>query len=211
MGINPNLSSENAPGIQQKNVAWLKAQTELMTAQTKYMEAFNKTKKEDWDAAGGAMKEMSAFSAKGGMMALLGGSIERFKNNLLLSVEAALAPIVNAFTGALSEILVAIEPLIRNLVSALDNMKIGLGDVDFSVLDVLTGLGLLANVLTLITNALATMGTVPLHAEDVITSRPATYWDILLQFGANSPEMRHFLSLQEGGGGGGREGGYQEW
>jgi len=134
MGLNPFESSENVSGVQKQNIAWLKAQTELMVAQRKYMEEVNKTKKEDWEAMTASMDSLGRFAKAGGINQIFGGSIARFRNNLTLGMEGALAPITNEFVGMANDILEKLEPVfqmigdgLNGLISGLENIDIGGG------------------------------------------------------------------------------------
>ena len=125
-------SSFNAPGIQKQNIAWLKAQTELMKAQEKYMEAVAKTKKEDWDAMTSSIGAFERFSASGGLQLIVGGSVERFKTQVSATMEGAFAPITNAATKFVSDLLDQEEPLgaaIAKLTNKLGDLLNGLGEV----------------------------------------------------------------------------------
>ena len=104
-------SSQNVPGIQKQNVAWLKAQTELMNAQTKYMQALSKIKKEDMDAMTNSIVSVERFASSGGFEAIFSGSVSRVKDNLTTAMDGALAPLTNAATKLVNDLLAQDTPL----------------------------------------------------------------------------------------------------
>lgn len=130
MALNPFASSENVPGVQKQNIAWMKAQTELMVAQRKYMEEVNKTKKETWEAMTESVISMERFSSAGGINQIFGGSITRFKNNIALGLEGALTGVTNAFVGAANDILEKLTPVFDALGVAFNTVITGLEGID---------------------------------------------------------------------------------
>lgn len=135
MGINPTLSSEGLPDVQKKNVAWMKAQTELFEAQRKYMEEVNKTKKEDWEAMTTTVKTFEKFLKVGAP-----GAVNRFMRGLNLGFEGALANITNIATGLLNDMLNNLKPFFDNLATIIGDIQTGLSNVEFAGTNLWDGL-----------------------------------------------------------------------
>lgn len=129
MGINPLATSESMPGVQGKNIAWLKAQTEYLKAQNEFVKEVNKSKKETWQAMTESVTTMERFSSAGGFSMLFAGSISRFKTNLQNQIEGAFTPITNALTQFVSDLLDEATPLGKALNTLIDIIGDALGEM----------------------------------------------------------------------------------
>lgn len=147
MGINPNLTSENVPGIQQKNIAWLKAQTDYTKAQNEFVKEVNKSKPETWQAMTESTKEMISFGNSGGFNLIFGGALSRLKTQIENEFEGALVPLTNAISGLINELIgengladaaVGAANGLTKIITWLKDMKVTIGDIDISAWDVLT-------------------------------------------------------------------------
>jgi hypothetical protein len=124
LSLGPGASSLNDPNIQKKNIAYLKAQTDLLKAQRKYMEEVNKSKKEDWEAMTEATQSMVNFSARGGFNMLFGGSINRLESQVSDTMDGALAPIVNELSSTFDTLVEdsGVKTMIQNFSNALGGL-----------------------------------------------------------------------------------------
>lgn len=122
------------PAAQEKNVQTLmevfdsihKIRVRQLEAATETFEAIEQIDREDWDAQTRSYREFGLFSRQGGMMSLVGGSIQRIKDQITGYVDEALAPLVNKISELADKIFTELSPalleLTNNISTVIDNV-----------------------------------------------------------------------------------------
>lgn len=109
-----------------------------------------KIKPRQWKEMAGAFKEMSDFAKQGGVAKFIGGTIGTIKSKIENQVIGMFSPVINEisqFTGDLLEEATPLGNALGDLIRLLSDLKIQIGDVNVSLLDVLLGFPLLLKAL----------------------------------------------------------------
>ena len=129
MGMDPLATSENVPGVMQKNVAWLKAQTEYLKAQREFVAEVNKSKPETWKSMTESTAELVSLADRGGLSILIQAPMQRVMDNLSLEFEKILVPVVNLINDVLGPIIDKLGPILQDFIDDIGPLISEMGKV----------------------------------------------------------------------------------